>query len=185
MIKIGIIMGSTRPNRVGEAVAKWVHELAQKKGGAEFELIDLRDQNLPLLDEPVSPMQHKYEKEHTKKWAAKVAGYDAFIFVTPEYNHSTCAALKNALDFLYAEWNNKAAGFVSYGAAGGARAVEHLRGISTELKMAHVRDQVLLYLDQDFENYTTFKPRDMHEKTLHTVIDQVISWGTALKTVRK
>lgn len=185
MIKIGIILGSTRPNRVGEGVAKWVYEVAKSEGGAEFELIDLRDQNLPLLDEPISPSQHKYEKEHTKKWAEKVAAFDAFIFVTPEYNHSTSGALKNALDFVYAEWNNKVAGFVSYGAAGGARAVEHLRGIATELQMAHVREQVLLYLDQDFEQYTTFKPKDQHEKTLHTVIDQVISWGTALKTMRK
>ncbi len=185
MIKIGIIMGSTRPNRNGEAVAKWTHDIATKKGGAEFELIDLRDYELPLLDEGIPPSQGKYSKEHTKKWAQKVAAFDAFIMVTPEYNHSTSGALKNALDFVYAEWNNKVAGFVSYGTAGGARAVEHLRGITSELQMAHVRAQVLLYLDQDFENYSVFKPRPQHEKTLHGVIDQVISWGTALKTVRK
>lgn len=185
MIKIGIILGSTRPNRVGEGVARWVHDIAKNKGGAEFELIDLLDQNLPLLDEPVSPYLHQYEKEHTKKWAEKVAAYDAFIFVTPEYNHSTSAALKNALDFVYAEWNNKVAGFVSYGAAGGARAVEHLRCISTELQMAHVREQVLLYLDWDFKDGITLQPKDVHVTTLQTVIDQVISWGTVLKTVRE
>ncbi|MCD6017677.1 MAG: putative flavoprotein [Bacteroidetes bacterium] len=184
MIKIAIILGSTRPNRIGEGVAKWAYETAKAKGGAEFELIDLRDQNLPLLDEPITPSRHKYANEHTIKWAEKVGTFDAFIFVTPEYNHSTCAALKNALDFVYAEWNNKVAGFVSYGSVGGSRAVEHLRGIATELKMANVHAQVLLYTDRDFEHYTVFKPTEHHEKHLHKLIDQVISWGTALKTVR-
>ncbi|MDF2448681.1 MAG: putative flavoprotein [Bacteroidota bacterium] len=184
MIKIAIIIGSTRPNRVGEHVAKWVFEHAKAKGGAEFELVDLRDQNLPLLDEPISPSQGKYENEHTKNWAKKIAGFDGFIFVTPEYNHSTSGALKNALDFVYAEWNNKVAGFVSYGAAGGARAVEHLRGIATELQMAHVRSQVMFYLDQDFENYSVFKPRGQHSKTLEGVIDQVVLWGNAMKSIR-
>jgi NAD(P)H-dependent FMN reductase len=185
MIKIGIILGSTRPNRNGEAVAKWAYELAQKKGGAEFELIDLKDFNLPLLDEGIPPSMHQYTQEHTKKWAEKIASLDAFIFVTPEYNHSTSGALKNALDFVYAEWNNKAAGFISYGSAGGARAVEHLRGIMAELQIADVRAQVMLYLAQDFENFKLFKPRPENEKPLNTLIEQVISWGTALKTIRK
>jgi NAD(P)H-dependent FMN reductase len=185
MIKIAIILGSTRPNRVGEGVAKWAHEVAQKKGGAEFELIDLRDINLPLLDEGISPSQHKYSKEHTIKWSEKVAGFDAFIFVTPEYNHGTCAALKNALDFLYVEWNNKAAGFVSYGVSGGVRAVEHLRGTLSELQIAHVRSQLTLYLARDFEHFSVFKPTDKHEATFHKVIEQVINWGTALKTIRQ
>jgi NAD(P)H-dependent FMN reductase len=184
MIKIGIILGSTRPNRIGEGVAKWTYDIANAKGGAEFELIDLRDINLPLLDEPVTPSRHKYANEHTKQWAAKVATFDAFIFVTPEYNHSTCAALKNALDFVYAEWNNKVAGFVSYGSVGGARAVEHLRGIVTELEMASVQAQVLLFTGLDFEHHTIFKPREHQEKHLHKLIDQVVSWGAALKTVR-
>ena len=185
MIKIGIILGSTRPNRNGEAVAKWAYEHARKKGGAEFELVDLKDFDLPLLDEGTPPSMHKYENEHTKKWAEKVASFDAYIFVTPEYNHSTSGALKNALDFAYAEWNNKAAGFVSYGSAGGSRAVEHLRGIVAELQIADVRGQVLLYLAEDFENYSTFKPRQQSEKALGTMIDQVISWGNALKTTRR
>jgi NAD(P)H-dependent FMN reductase len=185
MIKIGIILGSTRPNRNGEAVAKWVFELAKKKGGADFELVDVRDYNLPLLDEPVPPSMGQYSKEHTKKWAAKIASLDAFVFVTPEYNHSTCGALKNALDFVYAEWNNKAAGFVAYGSVGGTRAVEHLRTIMAELQIADVRTQVALYLSSDFENLSTFRPGAQHEKTVNTMLDQVISWGTALKTVRK
>jgi NAD(P)H-dependent FMN reductase len=127
MLKIGIILGSTRPGRNGEAVAKWVYEIAQKRTDAEFELVDIKDFNLPLLDEPVPPSMGQYSKPHTKAWAAKIGSFDGYVFVTPEYNHGISGALKNAIDFLFGEWNNKAAGFVSYGGAGGARAVEQLR----------------------------------------------------------
>lgn len=184
MIKVGIILGSTRPGRNGEAVAKWVHELASTRRDASYELVDIKDYDLPLLDEPVPPSQGKYSKDHTKKWAAKIASLDAFVFVTPEYNHSTSGALKNALDFLYAEWNDKAAGFVGYGSAGGTRAVEHLRGIMAELQVADVRQQVSLSLMTDFENYKTFKPGAHHEKGVMTLFDQVVRWGTALKALR-
>ena len=184
MLKVGIILGSTRPNRIGEAVAKWVYELASKRKDAEYELVDIKSFNLPLLDEPIPPSQGKYSQEHTKRWAAKIATFDAFVFVTPEYNHSTSGALKNAIDFLYAEWNNKVAGFVSYGSANGVRAVEHLRLIMAELQIADVRAQVMLSLFTDFENYSTFKPADHHAKTLATMLDQVVNWGTALRGVR-
>ena len=123
-LKVGIVLGSTRPNRVGEAVAQWVLELASRRNDAAYELVDIRDFDLPLLDEPIPPSQGKYTHPHTKRWAEKIGGFDAFVFVTPEYNHSTSGALKNAIDFLYKEWNNKAAAFVSYGSAGGVRAVE-------------------------------------------------------------
>ena len=103
---------------------------------AEFELVDIKDFNLPLLDEPVPPSLGKYSKQHTKKWAAKIASFDGFVFVTPEYNHGISGALKNAIDFLFAEWNNKAAGFVGYGSAGGVRAVEHLRLVMAEVQVA-------------------------------------------------
>lgn len=185
MLKIGIIVGSTRPGRNGEAVARWVHEVARKKGGAEYELVDLADFNLPLLDEPVSPAMGKYSKEHTRRWAAKVASLDAFVFVTPEYNHGTSGALKNALDFLYREWNDKVAGFVGYGGAGGTRAVESLRLVMAELQIADVRAQVALSLYTDFENFSTFKPDPRHEKSLHAMLDQVVAWGTALRGLRQ
>jgi NAD(P)H-dependent FMN reductase len=185
MIKIGIILGSTRPGRKGEQVAKWAFQLAEQRGDAEYEFIDLAEQNLPLLDELVPPSLDKYSKEHTKAWAAKIAPLDAFVFVTPEYNHGTTGALKNAIDFLYKEWNNKAAGFVSYGSAGGSRAVENLRLIMAELQIADVRAQVLLYLATDFENYAVFKPKPQHEQNLKTMLDQVVAWGTALKTLRQ
>jgi NAD(P)H-dependent FMN reductase len=108
-------------------VAKWVYEIAQKRSDAEFELVDIKDFNLPLLDEPMSPIMGKYAHQHSKTWSAKIASFDAYVFVTPEYNHATSAALKNAIDFLYHEWVNKAAGFVGYGGASGTRAVENLR----------------------------------------------------------
>ena len=185
MLKIGIILGSTRPGRNGEAVAKWVHERAAQRKDAQCELVDIQDYNLPLLDEPVPPSMGKYSREHTKRWAAKIAEFDAFVFVTPEYNHSTSGALKNAIDFLYAEWNNKAAAFVSYGSAGGARAVEHLRLIMAELQVATVRAQVMLSLATDFENYSRFKPHARHDGEVTAMLDQLVSWGGALKTVRK
>jgi NAD(P)H-dependent FMN reductase len=127
MTRIGSILGSTRPGRHGEAVAPWVHEIASQRTDEESELIHLLDHKLPHLDEALPPSLGQYAEPHTQQWAAKIASLDGFIFVTPEYNHSTSGVLKNAIDFLYAEWNNKAAGFVSYGSLGGARAVEHLR----------------------------------------------------------
>src|SRR5437588_8228737 len=184
MLRIAIILGSTRPGRNGEAVAKWVYEIAKKRTDAEFELVDIKDFNLPLLDEPVPPSMGQYSKEHTKAWAAKVASFDGFVFVTPEYNHGISGALKNAIDFLYAEWNNKAAGFVGYGSAGGVRAVEHLRLVMAEVQVATVRSQVMLSLFTDFENYTKFKPGAHHEKSVNQMLDQLIAWSGALKTLR-
>src|SRR5919112_1976797 len=154
MIKLAIITGSTRPQRVNESVARWVYEIARQRQDAEFELVDIKDFNLPLLDEPVPPSMGQYSKPHTKTWAAKVGSFDGFVFVTPEYNHGISGALKNAIDFLFAEWNNKAAGFVSYGGVGGARAVEQLRLILAEVQIATVRNQVLLSLFTDFENFS-------------------------------
>jgi NAD(P)H-dependent FMN reductase len=183
-MKIGIILGSTRPGRNGEAVAKWVHQIAQKRNDAEFELVDVKTFNLPLLDEPVPPSMGQYSKPHTKTWAAKIGSFDGFVFVTAEYNHGIPGALKNAIDFLFAEWNNKAAGFVSYGSVGGARAVEQLRLVLAEVQIATVRNQVLLSLFTDFENFSQFKPDARQEKSVNAMIDQVIAWSAALKTVR-
>jgi NAD(P)H-dependent FMN reductase len=185
MIKVAIIIGSTRPGRHADAVATWVHEIAKKRSDAEFELVDIADFNLPLLDEPVPPSMGQYSQSHTKAWAAKIDSFDAYVFVTPEYNHSTSGALKNAIDFLYAEWNNKAAGFVSYGSAGGARAVEHLRLVMAELQIADVRAQIMFSLATDFENFSTFTPNPRHEKSVNTMLDQVIAWGAAMRGLRK
>ena len=184
MLKIAIVVGSTRPGRKADAVAKWVLEFAKTRNAAEYEVVDIADFNLPLLDEAAPPSFGQYQKEHTRKWAAKINEFDGYVFVTPEYNHGTSGALKNAIDFLYREWNNKAAGFVSYGSGGGARAVEHLRLVMGEIKIADVRAQVMLSLHNDFENYTTFKPAAHHERTVHAMLDEVEAWSGALKPLR-
>lgn len=183
-LRIAIVTGSTRPGRNNEAVARWVYQLAQQRTDAQFELVDIADYNLPLLDEPMPPSFGKYTKPHTKAWSDKIGSFDGFVFVTPEYNHGISGALKNALDFLYREWNNKAAGFVSYGGgAGGARAVEQLRLVMAELMVATVRAQAMLSLMTDFENFTTFKPLPQREAELTKVLDQVVAWAAAMKTV--
>jgi len=186
MTKVAIILGSTRPGRRGEPVAQWVYERASKRGDAEFELIDLADYPLPHLDEPMPPSVGNYANQHTRDWSEKIASFDAYVFITPEYNHSTSAVLKNAIDFLYQEWNNKACAFVSYGAsAGGARAVEHLRLVAGELQMADVRQQVALSLLTEFENFSVFKPGDYNLGALGTLLDQVIAWSNALAPLRQ
>jgi NAD(P)H-dependent FMN reductase len=182
--KIAIILGSTRPGRNGEAVATWVQDIASRRSDADFELVDLADFPLPHLDEPVPASMGAYSNEHTKQWAAKIAEFDGFVFVTPEYNHSTSGVLKNALDYIYAEWNNKAAAFVSYGSAGGARAVEHLRLIASELQMATVRAQVAISLLTEFEHYSVFTPHDYLLPQVDTMLDQVVAWAQALEPLR-
>ncbi|MBA2412474.1 MAG: NAD(P)H-dependent oxidoreductase [Burkholderiaceae bacterium] len=183
-MKVAVILGSTRPGRIGEAVARWVHGIAARRSDADYELVDIKSYNLPLLDEPVPPSRGQYSHEHTKVWSAKIDSFDAFVFVTPEYNHATSGALKNAIDFLYREWNNKAAGFVGYGSAGGARAIENLRLIMGEVQVADVRAQVMLSLATDFENFSVFKPAARHEQAVGAMLDQVVAWGGALKTLR-
>ena len=183
-LKIAVILGSTRPGRNGKAVADWVMTQAERRSGASYELIDLLDYPLPHLDEAMPPSAGQYAGAHTKAWAEKIAAYDGFVFVTPEYNHSTSGVLKNAIDYLYAEWNNKAVGFVSYGAVGGARAAEHLRLVAAELQMADVRQQVALSLFTEFENFSVFKPGEFSPQSLTTLLDQVIAWSTALALLR-
>ena len=184
MTSIGIILGSTRPNRNGEQVARWVLDVATRRTDATFELVDLRDHPLPLLDEPVPASRGRYQHDHTKAWSARIDPFDGFVIVTPEYNHSTSGALKNALDYLYAEWNDKAVGFVSYGGGGGARAVEHLRLIAGELQMADVRQSVALPLMTEFENFSVFKPREHNLAPLTAMLDQVVAWSEALAPLR-
>src|SRR3989338_3025175 len=176
MIKIAIIIGSTRPGRKAEAVAQWVHAIAKKRSDAGFEIVDIQDYNLPLLDEAIPPSMGQYSQPQTKAWAAKIAPQDAFVFVTPEYNHGTSGALKNAIDFLYKEWNNKAAGFVSYGSTNGVRAVEQLRLVMGEIKIADVRAQVGLSLFEDWTD-KVFKPGPRREESVNSMLTEVVAWG--------
>ena len=184
-LDIAIILGSTRPNRNGKAVADWVVAQTAGRTAARYTLVDLVDFPLPHLDEPIPPSAGQYTGEHTKAWADTIAAYDGFVFVTPEYNHSTSGVLKNAIDYLYGEWNNKAAGFVSYGSVSGARAVEHLRGVMSEVQVAHVRQSVGFSLAHDFENYSRFTPNPRAGEQLAVMLDQLESWTSALKGVRE
>ncbi len=176
--KIGIILGSTREGRVSESVGQWVLEQSKDINNIDFEIVDIRDYNLPFLgtSEDLSGVQ---------KWNDKLSQLDGFIFVVAEYNHGMTAALKNALDSAKDAWHNKAAGIVSYGSAGGARAAEHLRGVLAELQVASVRTHILLTLFDDFENFSVFKPRSIHLNNLKVLFNQVNDWTNALKVLRK
>ncbi|REE96422.1 NADPH-dependent FMN reductase [Thermomonospora umbrina] len=194
MIRIAIVTGSTRPRRRTAVVARWVAEVAGRHpavaaGEAAFEVVDLAEYGLSVLDEPVPALFGDYRNPHTHRWAETIASFDGFVFVTPEYNHSAPAALKNAIDFLFAEWNDKAAGFVSHGVHGGTRAVEHLRLIMTELRVANVRSQVALSVFTDFEITDPTEPGVLtpgphQEPTLNELLDEVVTWSRVLKPLR-
>lgn len=185
-ICIAIILGSTRPGRRVDLIGRWVHEHATGRASeidATFDLVDLADFDLPLLDEETPPIMGRYARPHTKAWAETIDAYDGYVFVTPEYNHSTSGALKNAIDYLYAEWNDKACGFVGYGVQGGQRAVEHLRLVAGELKLADVRSQLALTLgvDTDEDGVAT---TDRQIQVLDTMLDEVVTWSRALAGIR-
>jgi NAD(P)H-dependent FMN reductase len=193
-LRIAIIIGSTRPGAVGdivgiprkgEAVGHWALALAEQRDDAEFTLIDLADVDLPFLDEPFPPSFGQYVQAHTRAWAATIGSFDGYVFVTPEYNAATSAALKNAIDFLYAEWANKAAGFVGYGAVGGALAVQNLRGVLGDLGVAAVAGSVSLTLHGDFVDYQDFAPGLHQADALAEMLDQVVAWSTALRPLRE
>ncbi len=194
MTHIGIIIGSTRPGRRGAMVGHWVRRTAEQHARKEgddttYQIIDIAEHQLPLLDEATPAFFGKYAGTHTRRWAEVVAACDGFIFITPEYNHSTTAALKNAIDYLYAEWNNKAAGFVTYGLHGGTRAAEHLRLILGELSVADVRTQVALSMFTDFEITDPGEPGLLvpgpHQApTLTRMLDELTAWSRALAPLR-
>jgi len=176
-LNIGIILGSTRQGRVSPQVGEWVKRVADQRGDANYEIVDIADFKLPLLGEADAT-------EQATAWNTKLASLDGFVFIVSEYNHSITASLKNALDYARDAWNNKAAGIVSYGSVGGARAAEHLRGILGELSVADVRVHPALSLFTDFENGTVFKPADLHLTNVNGMLDQVLAWSGALKTLR-
>lgn len=187
MINIGIIAGSTRPERFGIQPATWLHQLAQERDDANFELVDLKEVDLPLLDEPVPPSMGQYEHEHTKRWSERIDRLDGFVFVTAEYNHSIPGALKNAIDFLFREWHHKPASFVSYGsAAGGARSVEHLRGVMGEVKIYDLREQLLLpnYWDRLDDN-GQYQFSDEEREQASAILDDLVFWAEQMQPIRQ
>jgi NAD(P)H-dependent FMN reductase len=185
MTRIAIILASTRPNRRGDQVAAWVHDVATRRTDAEFALLDLRDHPLPHLDEPEPPARGDYRHEHTRAWAATIAPFDGFVFVTCEYNHTMPGVLKNALDHLYAEWANKAVGLVSYGGlSGGSRAAEQLRLVCGALGLADVSRQVVLSVVTEFADFTRFAPSAFSAGELDAMLDEVVAWSGALAPLR-
>ncbi|HQU07537.1 MAG: hypothetical protein B7X04_00115 [Parcubacteria group bacterium 21-54-25] len=191
MLNIKIILGSTRQGRTSEKVLPWIQNVLADEEGMVFEALDLRDYPMPFYDEPVSPSQvadGKYPNDVVRTWAKKIDEADAFLIITPEYNHAPPAVLKNALDSVYAEWNNKAVGFVSYGSVGGARAVEQLRPVATELQMMPVR--VALHIPAPWnlmDESGSFKTGalDPYASALKNLATQLRWWGNALKTARE
>lgn len=176
-LNIGIILGSTRQGRLSPQVGEWVKKVADARGDANYEIVDIADFKLPLMGEVDAT-------EQATAWNTKLATLDGFVFIVQEYNHSISASLKNALDYAREAWNNKAAGIVSYGSVGGARAAEHLRGILGELSVADVRVHPALSLFTDFENGSVFKPADLHLTNVNGMLDQVLAWSGTLKTLR-
>jgi len=187
MPKIKIILGSSRPNRFGEQPAKWLMEMSKQIEGAEFEIIDLAEVALPFLDEPFPAMQNKYQNEHTKAWAKVIADADGFVFVAAEYNHGYTPVMKNALDYLYNEWNNKPVAFLSYGsAAGGARAVDQLRAVVGHLGMYDITEHMILpeyYTNLDKDGNFQFTER--HEQNAHTMLNRLVFWADKMAEARK
>jgi NAD(P)H-dependent FMN reductase len=177
-LNIGIILGSTRQGRVSPQVGEWVKGIADKRGDANYEIVDIADFHLPFLGTTDG------SEPGIAAWNTKLAELDGFVFIVQEYNHSITGALKNALDFAREAWYNKAAGIVSYGSTGGARAAEHLRGILGELKVADVRTHPTLSLFTDFENGSEFKPAELHLTNVNAMFDEVNEWSKALKTIR-
>lgn len=177
-LNIGIILGSTRQGRVSPQVGEWVKGFADKKGTANYEIVDIADYNLPFLGTTDG------SEPGIAAWNQKLAELDGFVFIVQEYNHSITGALKNALDFARDAWYNKAAGIVSYGSTGGARAAEHLRGICGELKIADVRTHPTLSLFTDFKDMSVFTPQDLHENNVNAMLEEVEAWSGALKTIR-
>ena len=190
-LNIKIIAGSTREGRFSDKAAAWIADEIKKQNGVVVEVLDLRDYDMPFFNEPMSPSfkQEPYKNEAVARFTKKIAEGDAFVIVTPEYNHGTSGVLKNALDWIYQEWNNKPVAFVSYGSVGGARAVEQLRLNAIELQLAPIRNSVHIPGEQYFQ--VLFGKMDAKElfasvsKQAEDMITQLLWWSRALKNARK
>lgn len=186
MPKLNIIVCSTRPTRAGLPIAEWLHSFARDHGGFDCELVDLATFNLPVFDEPEHPRLQKYKHEHTKRWSASVASADAFVFVTPEYNHGAPPALINALNYLNREWQYKPAGLVSYGGvSGGLRAVQAEKLAFTSLKMVPIVEGVIIpNFVQHIGEDKIFRPNDLHVESARVMLNELIRWSRALAPLR-
>lgn len=185
MLKLHVIVASTRPGRIGLPIATWFLERAKAHGKFDVALVDLKEVNLPLLDEPKHPKMGQYEHAHTKAWSATVKAGDAFVFVTPEYNFSTSPALLNALDFLYSEWNYKPAAFVSYGGiSAGLRAVQMTKQTLTTLNMMPIVEAVAIPFAMKQVEGGAFKANEANDKAATAMLDELLRWAEALAPMR-
>ena len=187
MVNIQIIIGSTRPGRLGLPIGKWllqeINNLNLKD--AKFELVDLADYNLPLLDESNLPAMQKYENDHTKKWSDKISEADGFIILTPEYNHAVPAALKNSIDYLFMEWKYKPMAFVSYGAVGGVRAIEQLVNAAVGVNAFPLRDQLHIYEPWAAFNEDGTINKENIKGDIQTVVENVLKVANGTKGLRQ
>ncbi|MBI5644803.1 NAD(P)H-dependent oxidoreductase [Candidatus Kaiserbacteria bacterium] len=189
-LHIKIILGSIRDGRFSEKIGPWVEKQVQKNTTCTYEVLDLREYPLPFFDQKETPSSKKkpYTNEVVAQWTEKIKEADAYIFVTPEYDRSIPGVLKNAVDWVYPEWNKKPAAFVGYGTVGGARAIEHLRMIAVELQMATVRQAVNVFAHwtlQDEKGDIQPGALDQFERGAQTMLDQLLWWAQALKTARE
>lgn len=184
MLNIAIIPGTSRPQALNPQIVSWVEQQLASNDDVRAEVVDFGSFDLPLLDEVVPAGAKMYANDHTKAWGAKLEEFDAFIFVTPEYNHSISGSLKNALDFVATEFNHKVAGIVNYGADKGVRAAEHLRHILANYKLAVVRDQASFSIFTDVAD-GTFAPTEVSAAPFASMVDDIVAWGEALKSVRE
>ncbi len=187
MLKLKVIIVSTRPGRVGLPVGNWFAEYTREHGGFEVELVDLKDVNLPLLDEPKHPLLQEYEHEHTKRWSKIVAPADAFVFVTPEYDYFVPGALVNAIDFLSREWSYKPAGFVGYGGlSGGLRSIQAAKPLMTSVKIMPLPESVSIqFVQNNLSEQNIFQPDRKHEDMARIMLNELDKWATALQPLRQ
>lgn len=181
-----VVIASTRPGRVGPAVARWFADFARQHGTFDVRLVDLADFNLPVYDEPRHPVMQQYEHAHTKAWAASVSAADAFVFVTPEYNYGPSPAFVNALNYVYREWNYKACGFVSYGGvSGGLRSVQQAKPLVTTLKMMPMVEGVMVpMVGQQLDAAGTFASNALIDGSAVQMLDELRKWTDALAVLR-
>lgn len=184
--KLYVIAVSTRPGRAGFPLATWTFAQAQSHAGFDVELVDLKDVSLPMFDEPRHPRLRQYEHEHTKRWSAKIDAADAFVFVTPEYDHGTPPSLINALVYLSQEWAHKPVSFVSYGGpAGGIRAVQMVKPMLSALKMVPMIESVMVPLfTHSIDAEGVFKASEFQEASAKAMLDALVKWTTTLVPMR-
>jgi NAD(P)H-dependent FMN reductase len=180
-----VVVGSTRPGRAALPLAEWIAQIARDHGGFEVELVDLADVDLPLFNEPRHPILKQYEYDYTKRWSAIVDAADAFVMVSPEYNHGITAVLKNAIDYLHSEWAYKAVGILSYGGvAAGTRSAAMLKQVLAPLKMVPTVASVSLPFFQQFIVDGVVKPNTEMTTAANAMLDELAHWTKALKTLR-